>query len=259
MFISGCDGGFTRRQEAKPLEDKETLVSKFGEEYLEELKNKAAEEKQEAENIRREIGKIAISNRTQMIDAKLKGGEELTAAEMQFLKKNNPDLYMKAQQVKRERNMFRKQLESCQTKDDVAAIHLNKINSLATMANKIKNNPNLSDDQKKEMLDQVQRRTMAIQNEYSKFINTKKYRDLPTREELLRGKKAKVNGSDDKKRYSIIYNKDADKKTGLFKLYASPKERYSALSSNSKTPSFTKDGIEGEETDSEASSLDKKA
>jgi ribosomal protein L17 len=166
-----------------------TSISNIGESFLENKKIEKTEEQIQADEIRKQIEDLHDSSKSSVIDAKLKAGSELSNGELEFLKEKYPELYQKAMEIKAERELYRNSLESCQTKDDVQMMHLQKMNSLADAANKIKNNPNISDGKKKELCEQIQRRSMAAQNEFMKYTATKKYKNLPTRAEIIEGKK----------------------------------------------------------------------
>ncbi len=63
---------------------------------------------------------------------KLMRGEELTASELDFLKKYAPDLYSKAIQITEERRELEQRLRRAKTKREVEQIKSEKITSLVT-------------------------------------------------------------------------------------------------------------------------------
>jgi len=138
--------------------------------------------KEQAENLRK-------SNLKSSIDGKLKAGLSLTTGELDYIRSNEPDLYQKALEIERERKQYRKELESCKTKEDVERLKSRKMQGFITEANSIKSNPNIPIEKKIERLEQISRRMMAINNEHGSFIKTTKYAKLPTEKDKQKDKK----------------------------------------------------------------------
>lgn len=118
------------------------------------------------------------------IDAKLRSGAELTSEEIEYLKKNNPEAYKDYLEMKAEREAYKKQLRSCRTKDDVQKLKMNKMGSFMAEAKTIINNPNIPKGEKLKLVDKILRKTMGIQSEHMKFVESKEYKEMPTEAEV---------------------------------------------------------------------------
>lgn len=73
-------------------------------------------------------------NRAKQIFYKFRAGQKLTAEELDFIAKEEPDTYRQIRQIMQERQMMEAQMEAAETKEEVAAIRLNEITKIeATM------------------------------------------------------------------------------------------------------------------------------
>lgn len=90
---------------------------------------------------REDAEKMRENNQMASIDAKMKSGEGLTPEEEEYLKQNSKDAYREYQEIKEEREAYKKQLKSCKTKEDVEKLKLNKMGNFMAQAQKISNNP----------------------------------------------------------------------------------------------------------------------
>ena len=72
----------------------------------------------QAEEIRKANadGSNKMSNQ---IDMKLNSGQKLTAEEMEYLQKHDPQKYQKVKQIEAEQENYEKELKRCKTKDEV--------------------------------------------------------------------------------------------------------------------------------------------
>ena len=82
------------------------------------------------------------------IDTKLKTGVRLSANELEYLKKNNPDLYEKAVKIEKEREEYRRQLRNAKTKEDVERLNASKVQQLAAEAKTISGSSGIPGDGK---------------------------------------------------------------------------------------------------------------
>ena len=86
---------------------------------------------------REDAAHMRENNQMASVDTKLKSGEELTPEEQEYLKQNDPDAYREYQEIKQEREAYKRQLKSCRTKEDVEKLKLNKMGSFMAEAKKI--------------------------------------------------------------------------------------------------------------------------
>ena len=117
------------------------------------------------------------------IDSKLKSGIALSAEEMNHLKENNPELYENAVEVMKERAAYKKQLESAQTKDEVHKLNTYKMQEFVSEIKTIKANPNIALGKKVELIDQIGRVAAGVCDEYTKFVDSARYANLPAEKE----------------------------------------------------------------------------
>lgn len=112
------------------------------------------------------------------IDNKLKAGAKLTAKELQYLKKHNPDLYREAIKIKRERELYKKQLAQCKTKKDVEKLQQIKTNMFMGKIKAIKSS-NMPTAKKTEEIQKVIREKAGCDTEYKHFKQSEKFKSLP--------------------------------------------------------------------------------
>lgn len=126
------------------------------------------------------------------IDAKLKSGEPLTKDEIDYLRKNNPQALKEYEEIKQEKESYKKQLKSCKTKEDVEELKMTKLSGFMAQAKKISTNPYIPKAQKLALLGKLLKKTNTVQEEHIKFTQSLQYQELPEdREELEEDKKAR--------------------------------------------------------------------
>lgn len=92
---------------------------------------------------------------------KIKAGEKLTADEMQYLRMNDPIEYAKMAKVQMQREMLKKQLENCKSKEEAHDMYIEAMSRI-------------SDD------DPTKMETMAAYNNvYDEFRKSDAYEELP--------------------------------------------------------------------------------
>jgi len=131
-------------------------------------------------DMKKRLAEMEKSNKISSIDAKLKAGKRLSASEMDFLRKNVPELYKKAVQIEKEREEYRRALENCRTKEDVARLNMSRMQQFLTEAKAISSNPNIPEAKKQELLEFIAMRVMATMSEHTEFINSPEYQALPS-------------------------------------------------------------------------------
>lgn len=121
-----------------------------------DFKAKTYLEKQ-IEEIKSQAADVRDGNQLSEIDAKLKSGAELSSSEMEYLKKESPELYQEALKIKAERAQYKRELNACQTKEDVERLNASKMQSFFSEAKAVRNNPNITKDKKLELLEKINR------------------------------------------------------------------------------------------------------
>lgn len=112
------------------------------------------------------------------IYTKLQAGQALTDEEMAWLRTNNPEMYQKALLIKLEREMYKKELENCLSKEDVAKVQQRKMQTFCSQASDILGS-SMSKEQKLEAMDFLEMRRKAVENEHQTFIESNRYKQLP--------------------------------------------------------------------------------
>jgi hypothetical protein len=114
------------------------------------------------------------ATRLRHITQRLQTGKKLDGAEMEYLRKNNPDLYAKAKAIQAERESYERALRRCRSRDEARALHVGKMGS-------VQNGLGGSASAEDSLM-----RLSAMRSEYDNFQLSTRYRDLP---DALRRKK----------------------------------------------------------------------
>jgi hypothetical protein len=96
------------------------------------------------------------------ITNKIKFGKKLTRDEMEFLKIHNPELYLRAAKIEKEREEYRNALRNCKTKEEARNLHI--ITAFQ---------PKMESDLK-----------MALFDEFTEFLKSSEFEELPNECEL---------------------------------------------------------------------------
>lgn len=174
--LAEMDGRWQQKKKSGKLWEKEDLdpVAKQIMKYKEDLEQM------------RESKKLAD------ISTKLKAGSSLTSEEIEYLQRNNPELYKEYEEIQNEKKAYERELENCKTKDDVEKLKLNKMGSLLAEAKSVMNNPNIPEGKKLGLMEKILKKTMGIQDVHMKFVKSARYLSLPTEEELAQEEKEKA-------------------------------------------------------------------
>lgn len=159
------------------------------------LKKEMDPQARQIQKYKEDLQQMRESRQMASIDAKLKAGGLLTPEEITYLQQKCPQKYKEYMELKNERETYKRQMESCKTKEDVEKLKMAKMNGFLAEAKSVKNNPNIPKGQKKAIMEKILRRTMGIQDEYMEFVRSGKYQALPTEEELAEETKEKAGQS----------------------------------------------------------------
>jgi len=113
------------------------------------------------------------------IHGKMMAGKELSKDEMEYLRANNPELYQKAVDIQKERELYKQELASCRSKEDVEKLKQRRLHQFASEAKAISSNPNIPKAKKLELLEFLTMRMNGIINDHAKFIESREYQALP--------------------------------------------------------------------------------
>lgn len=123
------------------------------------------------------------------IDMKLKSGQKLTAEEMEYLQKHDPQQYQKVKQIEAERENYEKELKKCKTKDEVRRVRMAHTAASLSAVNSIMNDPAIPEEKKFELVMHEHYKNQAIEASTVEFVESGKYAKLPTDEEKLKAEK----------------------------------------------------------------------
>ena len=109
----------------------------------------------------------------QRIESRLRSGDRLSQNEMEYLRKNWPEMYEEARKIEKERAEYRRALERCKTKEEAQALRMSRTQQYLTEANAISNNPAIPKDKKETLLTAIAMRAAAMDREFDDYANKK--------------------------------------------------------------------------------------
>ncbi len=112
------------------------------------------------------------------ITAKLKSGQSLSPAELDYLKENAPELYEEYVKIQKEREAYEKELKKCETKEDVRRVNTMKMNSFMNEAKAVMS-ANMPSEAKLQAMEEIQQRMMYIINDHNEFISSSEFQSMP--------------------------------------------------------------------------------
>ena len=144
--------------------------------------------KQQAEEIRR-ANKDGTTKMSAQIELKLNSGQKLTAEEMAYLRDHDPQAYQRVKAMESEQKNYEQELKRCKTKEEVQRVRMAHAATSLSNVNEIKNNPNIPESKKLELVWNEHRKNMALQQSTQDFIESGKYAKLPTEAEKQKAEK----------------------------------------------------------------------
>lgn len=142
----------------------------------------------QAEEIRKSQadGSAKLSSQIRM---KLANGKKLTAEEMEYLQKTDPQTYQKVKSIEAEKKSYEKELKDCKTKEDVQRVKTNHVAASLSVVNSVKNNPAIPESAKLGIMWQELQKCMALEEATKQFIESGQYAQLPTEAEKQQAEK----------------------------------------------------------------------
>ena len=117
------------------------------------------------------------------IRTKLANGKKLTAEEMEYLQKNDPQMYQKVKSIEAEQKNYENELKRCKTKEEVQRVRMNHTAASLSTVNSIKNNPAIPEEKKLELIWREHMKNMALEETTREFVESGQYAKLPTEAE----------------------------------------------------------------------------
>lgn len=142
-----------------------------------------------------DLEKMRESKKMADISAKLKSGGTLSSEEIEYLQRNNPQMYQDYVEIQNEKEAYERQLKACKTKEDVEELKFTKMSSLLAEAKSVVNNPYIPEGKKLGLMEKILEKTMGVQKIHMEFLQSDFYRNLPTEEEVAEEEKAKAEQS----------------------------------------------------------------
>lgn len=172
--------------------------------------------KQQAEEIRK-ANQDGTTKMSAQIDLKLNSGQKLTAEEMEYLRDHDPQAYQRVKAMEMEQKHYEQELKRCKTKEEVQRVKMAHAATSLNMVNEIKNNPNIPESKKLELIWNEHRKNKALEESTQEFVESGKYAKLPTEAEkqkaemdLEEAKKAEMGIEDPEKVKEPEDNKDEE-------------------------------------------------
>lgn len=138
----------------------------------------------------------AKSQKLQSIAGKMKAGQRLSKAELDYLRENAPDVYDKAVKIEKERKAYEKRLKKCKTKDEVMRVNAQKLQQFGAEMKGIMQS-SMSKGEKEAAMEDLGMRVMAILNEHNEFVKSPAFEKLPWKRELEKKKQNVVSNLED--------------------------------------------------------------
>lgn len=95
-------------------------------------------------------------------------------------------------EIQSEKEAYERELRNCKTKEDVDRLKVSKINGYLTEVKSVSNNPNIPDGAKLGLIEKILKKVMGIQKVHMEFVESGRYKNLPTEEELAEEAKEKT-------------------------------------------------------------------
>lgn len=144
--------------------------------------------RQQAEEIR-EAQNDGSAKLDKQIDLKLNSGQKLTAEEMEYLRKKDPQTYQKIKSIEAEQESYERELKRCKTKEEVQRVKMSHTAASLNAVNSIKNNPVIPEEKKFELIMHEHRKNAALEKTTQEFVKSGKFAKLPTEEERIEAEK----------------------------------------------------------------------
>jgi len=108
---------------------------------------------------------------------------------MEYLQKNDPQMYQKVKSIEAEQKNYENELKRCKTKEEVQRVRTNHAAASLSAVNNIKNNPNIPEGKKLELIWQEHMKNQALEEVTKEFVESGKYAKLPTEAEKAKAEK----------------------------------------------------------------------
>lgn len=148
------------------------------------------------------------------IYSKLASGASLSAEELDYLRKNDPDAAAEYERSRNEQEAYKRELRNCKTKEEAERLKQNKMGCYVAEAKSIANNPVIPKGMKMAMMQRLLGKATGINKAHAEFTRTAGYANLPTEAELREAEAHKTEAeSADKTVEAIVPESDDEEQT----------------------------------------------
>lgn len=152
-------------------------------------KEEMTAEEREHEFLQQQADEIRENRKPAQIDVKLESGGELTQEEVEYLKRNNPEKLKEYEEVRQQRKNYKRQLESCDSKEEVEKLKTTKMGEFLAEAKTIASDPHIPKAKKYSLMKKLLAETSAIEDVHEEFLQSARYATLPDEEDEEKEKK----------------------------------------------------------------------
>lgn len=138
------------------------------------------------------------------IYSKLASGASLSAEELEYLRKNDPDTAAEYERSKNEQEAYKRELRNCKTKEEAERLKQNKMGCYVAEAKSIANNPAIPKGMKMAMMQRLLGKATGINKAHAEFTRTARYANLPTEAELREAENQKAEAESADKAVEVI-------------------------------------------------------
>lgn len=185
FFTMQSMGNYTRNLEMQMKWQKKKTTGDFTADGSTKLDDPVRQQAEEIRKSRRD----GSSKMSAQIDMKLQSGKKLTAEEMDYLQKTDPQKYQKIKAMEAEQENYEKELKRCKTKEEVQRVRMAHTATSLNAVNSILNNPVIPEEKKFELIMQEHYKHMALETSTQEFVESGRYAALPTEAEKAKAEK----------------------------------------------------------------------
>lgn len=138
-----------------------------------------------------ELEQIRERSRQSELYGKIQSGAALTPDEIEYLKQKNPKAYQAYKEAKMEEKAYEKQLESCDTKEDVEKLENVKMGEFLSQVKEVADNPKIPKGEKLALIEKIHAKAERVRKVHDHFVQSLAYASLPTEEEKEEAEKRK--------------------------------------------------------------------
>lgn len=219
------------------------------------------EEERQLQDLQEQAESIREGKKPAGIYAKLEAGGKLTAEEIEYLKKNDPEALKKYEEVLRERKSYKEQLKNCKSKEEVEKLKMTKMGNFMAQAKQITNDPYIPKNQKYKLMKELLMKANAVEEEHIAFTKSLKYAELPDTEKEAREKEkgteetAEETAGEEKQQSSLEEGEGGEPLDALEEMKKMSRELFTGQNAGAENSGGSKDSGKLQDTTVEKTGL----